>query len=112
MLGKAGIHHTRHWIDVTKEYGIVAFGFDVNPRVAKVGVSSILRHITVHDHGGHARSRLVRLSSAVAVAVRSVPIGFFIVPAATKVLNTHKIFLSMFVNVQIEHVIGIIVDAS
>lgn len=40
MLGEAGVHGVRRWINVAEENGIVGFRFDVDTGVAEVGVAA------------------------------------------------------------------------
>lgn len=69
MLCKASIHRFCFGVDVTKENGISSNRLDVNSRVTKVRGTSFRRQSTVHDHGGHASSRLVRKTGTVTITM-------------------------------------------
>lgn len=86
MLGKSGIHEFRMGINVTKENGIPKLWFHVHPGIAKIGMSTTGGNVTIHDHGSHALSKFMRQAGAVTIAMGHVPIGFFFIHAATKVL--------------------------
>ena len=82
-----------------EKQSVVELGLRVDTGIAKTGMSALGGCLAVHDHGGNSGTELVRVTRALAVAVRRVPVRFSVVETATKVLNTHQIFLSAVVNI-------------
>ena len=65
MFRVSRIHDQRFRINVRKENTRSRCWFDMNARIAKVGMAAIRGNVAIHDQGGHARSRLVRLPGAI-----------------------------------------------
>mmetsp|Transcript_23236 Transcript_23236/g.53935 ORF Transcript_23236/g.53935 Transcript_23236/m.53935 type:complete len:208 (-) Transcript_23236:757-1380(-) len=110
MLRKPSVHRELFRVNITEKNGIALDGLDVHSGISKVGGPALGWQRTVHHHGGHTRPSFVWQSSAVAIAMRRVTVGLRIVHPTTKVLDRHEILLPKFVNIQSQHVVGIIVD--
>mmetsp|Transcript_27028 Transcript_27028/g.56607 ORF Transcript_27028/g.56607 Transcript_27028/m.56607 type:complete len:295 (+) Transcript_27028:1368-2252(+) len=112
MFRKTGIHYACFRVNVGKENGVSTLWLNMDARIAEIGVTTLICHRTIHNHGGHASSLFMRQSGTITVAVRSISIRFRIIFSTPLVLNAHQIFLSMFFNVQPQHVVRIVVDTT
>mmetsp|Transcript_10265 Transcript_10265/g.18675 ORF Transcript_10265/g.18675 Transcript_10265/m.18675 type:complete len:225 (-) Transcript_10265:772-1446(-) len=112
MLCKAIVHQLRLGVNVAKENCIALYGFYVNTRITKVCTSSLCGKCAVHHHGCHSCTELVRKASAVSIAVRGVSVRFRVIQSSSKVLNRHEIFLSIFLDIKSQDVIGVVVHSS
>lgn len=71
MFGKAIVHFFGNRINITKKDSTSLDWLDMNTSIPKVGTSSLCRKCTIHDHGGHASTKLVWHSIAIAIAMWS-----------------------------------------
>ena len=69
-------------------------------------------NLPIHDHCCHSSSSSMRNSRTCSIAVRCVSIRLLVIETSSKVLNRHQFLLAVVLNVEIQDVIGKVVDSS